>query len=155
MPMIRVDEEVYQALKAVARTSGSMTNALRWKLGLPKKETRPPKPAKPQEEVLRAIFVVIDRHLPAHWAASREQMKQIMSVVAEFRRTPRDLPTQDRYIRAVKAVAEELGIDQRTVRDKCGRRLYGTGAGLRQTGRFLSELKAIETDVDGSGIFDN
>lgn len=148
MPMIRVDDEVYERLTEMGRMADSYNDVLRRLLGLPEKEklkkTRPT-PLVPEEEDLHQFLSATDKHLPEHWSHSRERMSQILWVVAEFLNTPKNLSMRQRQLIAVKQVAKKFGVMVPTVQDKCGRQLYGTGTG-QQIERFRQALEKIEAD---------
>ena len=93
------------------------------------------------------LFEVIDKHLPEYWASSESRMKQILFVVANFLRAPRDWSIAERHVHAAKEVAKRYHVTVQTIYDKCGRQLFGTGAGLRQQDRFRDALEKIERDI--------
>jgi hypothetical protein len=148
MPMIRVDDEVYERLAEMGRMADSYNDVLRRVLGLPKKEKSRkavPTPMAPDEGFLVQFFSVADKHLPKHWSHSKKRMMQILWVIAEFLKAPKNLSTGERQLIAAKQVAKEFGVEVPTVQDKCGRQLYGTGTG-QQMERFRRALEKIEAD---------
>ena len=147
--MIRVDDDVYDALNEMGRTSDSFNDVLRRLLHLPardKQRRRPDPSVRPDDAKLVGLFDVVDKHLPTHWASSDSRAKQILFVVAAFLGASRNWSIAERHLHAVKKVAEQFQVTIQTINDKCGRQLFGTGAGLRQQESFRDALKSIESD---------
>lgn len=153
MPMIRVDDQVYEVLTNCRMGEESYNDALKRLLGLAPKVPVGVDQAMNEigveqmadDQPLRDLVAAIDRYLPPHWADGPERARQLIWVVVTFlKETPANWPLRDRYNSALKSVAKRLGVRGRTVRDKCVRQLYGNGP---QTDRFLDALEKIEQAV--------
>lgn len=153
MPTIRIDQEIYDYLNEKGKTADTFSDVLRRELGLDQKPTKGQimrhlitgLADDQRSHSVEAIRGATDRHLPPHWASTPAREAQIIRVVKEFVRMPRNLSVEDREIAARKRVAEFLGIDPNTVFDKYGRQLYGDGGG--QAAKFRTALRKIESDL--------
>ncbi len=162
MPTIRVDDDIYEALRSLGKTGDSFSDVLRPILGINRTDARVGSSlaiasgaedeivhdlvdSGGDDKVLGEFAEVISRHLPKHWCDSPKRGTQILFVVSEFFKQPTDLSTAVRHINAAKLVAERFGVKVTTVHDKCGRQLYGTGtADLIE--HFRRALELIEVD---------
>jgi hypothetical protein len=155
VPMIRVDDEVYEYLNQRGRTEDSFNDVVRRELGLsPKRPAVQQDPPGSSDEpglgavaaALGGVLSALDRHLPPHWSETPERRTQILKVVTLFLTTDKSWPTADRLACAADRVAKEHGIEVNTVKDKYGRQLYGAGTG-QQTERFRLALEAVEKEL--------
>ena len=148
--MIRVDDEVYEALTKRRLPEESYNDGLKRLLGLARKAHVAVDQAlkdmgveeMADDQPLLDLIDVIDRYIPPRWADGPERARQIIWVVVTFlKQTPSDWTIRDRYNSSLNSVATRLGVRSRTVRDKCVRQLYGDGP---HTGVFLDALARIE-----------
>lgn len=149
MPLIRVDDEVHECLRNRGRTAETYNDVIRRELNLPpspERSARGPVPATRNDPLLQRFVELLNKHLPKHWSHGNQRAFQIALVVAEYLKIPKNLTPAERFAKATRAAAKERNIDFTTVRDKCTRQLYETGAGRNQTGQFLKALEAIERD---------
>jgi hypothetical protein len=156
MPMIRVDDEVYEYLNQRGRTEDSFNDVIRRELGLsPKTQTarqgsKTDGPRSMAAAPASKLSEALDRHLPPHWSETPERRAQILEVATVFLRTDKSWPAADRLGHAAEHVAKDHDIEINTVKDKYGRQLYGTGTG-QQTERFRLALEAVEKDLRSAG----
>lgn len=173
--MIRVDDEVYAFLNGRGRTEDSFNDVIRRELGLtPKKLLARGRPEEDLNDVLprevdarihptasaersspsevcavlhsEEIVASLNRHLSPHWSDTPARREQILELVLAFLKTSRDWSTADRQLYAARQVAAAHRVEVNTVQDKCGRQLYGTGAG-QQIERFRSALDRVEHEL--------
>jgi len=162
VPTIRIDDDVYEALRNLGKTGDSFSDVLRPLLRLGRKKTKSRAPSSVvtstglegvhdmidsggNDEVVEQFVEVISRHLPEHWRNSTMRFRQIVFVVAKFLNQPRNLSTAERYLSAYRLVAENFDVEATTVHDKCVRQLYGTGK-LNLIEQFRRALELIEID---------
>jgi predicted CopG family antitoxin len=162
MPTIRVDEDVYEALRNLGKTGDSFSDVLRPLLQLRHKKPRSRTPSavaanadfegvrdiidtEGNGEAIEEFIEVISRHLPEHWRTSTVRFRQIVFVVAKFLNQPGNLSTAERYLKAYRLVAEQFNVEATTVHDKCVRQLYGTGK-PNLIEQFRRALERIEID---------
>lgn len=146
--MIRVDDDVYEALATRGEELDTFNDKLRRLLSLPDLHVASLQnhgATKRGEQKLIELVEIANRHLPKHWSNSRARMYQILRVVAAYLKGSNAQGPAERQLTAARDVAKDLGIDANTVQDKCGRQLYGTGTG-QQLGRFRYALEKIEAD---------
>lgn len=155
MPMIRVDEEIYEFLNQRGRTEDTFNDVLRRELGLGSKKRsghRIDREHKVENQTKNSsgassLTSLVDKHLPAHWRSTRARGDQILRVVTTYLRTPKEWDSSRRELSAAQQVANELGVEVTTVQDKCTRQLFGDGAVIQN---FRAALEAIEADKDRS-----
>jgi negative regulator of replication initiation len=155
MPTIRVDDDVYEALRNLGKTGDSFSDVLRPLLKLPshgrrKREARRPAAISQQlvervEQRGAELVELISRHLPAHWSQGEKRRAHIMSVVINYLHEDNALPSVERHIRAARSAAEHFGVEVTTIHDKCGRQLYGVGS-PNQMSEFRAALERIRAE---------
>ena len=155
MPMIRVDDEVYQHLNERGNTEDTFNDVIRRELGLPpRKPSRAvtrgdsetmPSTATASGEYPPTSIAALDKHLPHHWSDTRARREQILDVFAAFLGMPKDWGITKRHLAACKIVARQRGVTIQTVEDKCGRQLYGQGQLMQQ---FRAALEAAEAELE-------
>ncbi len=151
MPMIRVDDEVYQHLNDRGKTEDTFNDVLRRILGLEAKRRRSGERT-PQERKARTtqtrsvppnemaeLWSVIEKHLPPR-LSNAVHRRQIEKLVVSFLEAPADWTTKDREISAARQVANEEGVTRETIQDGGTRRL---GLDIEE---FRRRLEAIEVE---------
>jgi len=154
MPTIRVDDDVYEALRNRGKTGDSFSDVLRPLLGLGSMGRRAPGPSSAKEGVktgldegaLGRLDQIASKYLPPHWNDAPQRRNQILATIATFVSQPSTTASvADRHLLAAKHVAATAHVKLTTVIDKCGRQLYGVGE-PDQMGRFRTALMSIEAD---------
>lgn len=152
VPMIRIDEEVYEYLNQRGHTEDTFNDVLRRELGLGQKKSSrggtrsmSGSTGTTRLEHLNALRLtpLLDKHLPPHWGDARARRDQILQVVEAFLNTPNEWTTAEREVHAAKLVAKSLGVEVNTVQDKCARQLFGEGTVMQH---FHAALMAIELE---------
>ncbi|MCH9020211.1 MAG: hypothetical protein IIA73_07595 [Proteobacteria bacterium] len=148
MPMIRIDDELYEFLNNQGRTEDAFNDVLRRLLGFERRKKRY-QVAPRDEETMRPtanlsasdtepIERLMEKLFPPH--NNPVHRRQLVKVVWAYLHSPRDWPTKDRQIYAASKVAQEERVTRETIQDGCTRRL---GLNIE---KFRGRLENLEAE---------